>query len=71
MLEQKPIELTKDTLFKLSRPNRDVKSAITDKTVKGILHTEKTSVDAKTERLKAARLERDSKVRFGKAKPVR
>ncbi|MBB4095286.1 hypothetical protein HGG72_16840 [Ochrobactrum pecoris] len=61
MLEQKPIELTEDTLSKISRPHRDAKSAITDKTVKRILHTEKVAVDAKTERLKAARLERDSK----------
>ncbi|KXO74930.1 hypothetical protein [Brucella anthropi] len=59
MLEQKPAGLTEDTLFKKPLSRMEAKSAITDKTAKAILKHEKAAVDAKTERLKAARLERD------------
>lgn len=60
MLEQKPVEFTKDTLFKIPQSRMEAKSAITDKTAKAILKIEKAAVDAKTERLRAARLERNN-----------
>ncbi|WP_247997461.1 hypothetical protein [Brucella tritici] len=59
MLEQKSAGLTEDTLFKKPLSRMEAKSAITDKTAKAILKHEKAVVDAKTERLKAARLEHD------------
>ncbi|MFQ0813718.1 hypothetical protein AVM02_00240 [Brucella anthropi] len=58
MLERKPVELNRDTLFKKPMSRMETKSAITDKTAKAILETEKAAVDAKTQRLRAARLER-------------
>lgn len=58
MLERKPVELNRDTLFKKPLSRMEAKSAITDKTAKAILETEKAAVDAKTQRLRAARLER-------------
>jgi len=57
MLEEKSTELTKDTLFKRPLSRMEAKNAITDKTAKAILETEKAAVVAKTERLRAARLE--------------
>ncbi|WP_139976719.1 MULTISPECIES: hypothetical protein [Brucella/Ochrobactrum group] len=59
MLEPKSSALTKDTLFKKPLSRMEAKSAITDKTAKAILQTEKAAVDAKTERLRAARLEQN------------
>lgn len=52
-------ELTKETLFKQPLTRMETKNAVTDKTAKGILDNERAAVDAKTERLRAARLERD------------
>ncbi|WP_343312661.1 hypothetical protein AAIB41_07370 [Brucella sp. BE17] len=51
--------LTKDTLFKPNLSRMEAKKAATDKTAKAILIQEKTAIDAKTERLKAARIARD------------
>ncbi|MBN9046626.1 MAG: hypothetical protein J0H18_13320 [Rhizobiales bacterium] len=51
--------LTKDTLFKKPMSRMEAKSAETDRTAKAILSQEKAAVDAKTERLKIARLERN------------
>ncbi|MBB4092363.1 hypothetical protein HGG72_19175 [Ochrobactrum pecoris] len=59
MLEEKSAGLTKDTLFKKPLSRMEAKSAVTDQTARAILQHEKAVVDAKTERLKAARLERD------------
>ncbi len=45
-----------------SRPNLtriETKNAITDKTAKAILETERLAVEAKTERLRAARLKHE------------
>ncbi len=53
--------LTKDTLFKPNLSRMEAKTAATDKTAKAILNQEKTAVDAKTERLRAARIARDQK----------
>lgn len=53
--------LTKDTLFKPNLSRMEAKTAATDKTAKAILTQEKTAVDAKTERLRAARIARDQK----------
>jgi len=50
-------EPTKETLFKQPRTRMETKNAVTDKTAKGIL--ERAAVDAKTVRLRAARLERE------------
>lgn len=52
-------EPTKETLFKQPRTRMETKNAVTDKTAKAILEKERAAVDAKTERLRAARLERD------------
>ncbi|MCR8490960.1 hypothetical protein ABDF71_22995 [Ochrobactrum sp. WV_118_8] len=57
MLEAKSTELTKDTLFKKPLSRTEAKNAITDNAAKAILETEKAAIDAKTERLRAARLE--------------
>ena len=51
--------LTKDTLFKPNPSRIDAKNATTDKAAKAIMKTERDAVDAKTARLRAARLERD------------
>lgn len=51
--------LTKDTLFKPNLSRMEAKTAATDKTAKAILIQEKTVVDAKTERLRAARIAHD------------
>ena len=53
--------LTKDTLFKPNLSRMEAKTAATDKTAKAILTQEKTAVDAKTVRLRAARIARDQK----------
>ncbi|KAB2671383.1 hypothetical protein F9K85_21995 [Brucella tritici] len=53
------LTLTKDTLFKPDLSRMEAKKAATDKTAKAILIQEKTVVDAKTERLRAARIARD------------
>ncbi|MBB5700702.1 hypothetical protein FHS76_000545 [Ochrobactrum daejeonense] len=52
-------ELTKETLFKHPLTRIETKSAITDKKAKVILENERSAVDAKTARLRSARLERD------------
>lgn len=51
--------LTKETLFKQPLSRMETKHAVTDKTAKTILEREKAAVNAKTERLRAARLERE------------
>ncbi len=51
-------EPTKETIFKQPRTRMETKNAVTDKTAKGILENERAAVDAKTARLRAARLER-------------
>ncbi len=51
--------LTKDTLFKPNLSRMEAKKATTDHTAKAILFQEKTAIDAKTERLRAARIARD------------
>ena len=51
--------LTKETLFKQPLSRMETKNAVTDKTAKTILEREKAAVNAKTERLRAARLERE------------
>ncbi|WP_167377069.1 hypothetical protein [Brucella pituitosa] len=51
------IELTKDTLFKPLR--MEAQKSATDKTAKAISSREKTVTDAKTLRLKTARIARD------------
>jgi hypothetical protein len=52
-------ELNKDTLFKPNLSRMEAQKAATDKTAKAILSQEKTVKDAKTQRLKAARIARD------------
>ncbi|NKC05056.1 hypothetical protein [Brucella haematophila] len=52
-------EATKETLFKQPLTRMETKNATTDKTAKAILEKERAAIDAKTERLRAARLERD------------
>ncbi|WP_226622554.1 hypothetical protein [Brucella anthropi] len=52
-------EPTKETLFKQPRTRMETKNAATDKTAKGILENERAAVDAKTARLRAARLEQE------------
>ncbi len=52
-------ELTKDTLFKPALSRMEAQKAATDKTAKAILKQEKSVTDAKTQRLKAARIARD------------
>lgn len=51
--------LTKDTLFKPNLSRMEAQKAATDKTAKAILNQEKMVIDAKTERLRAARIARD------------
>ncbi len=53
-------EYTKDTLFKRLNTNPDVLKSRTDHTAKSILNEEKTASSAKTDRLRAARIARDS-----------
>jgi len=52
-------ELNKDTLFKPNLSRMEAQKAATDKTAKAILSQEKSVKDAKTQRLKAARIARD------------
>lgn len=49
--------LTKDTLFKPNHSRMEAKNATTDKAAKAIMKTERDAVDAKTARLRAARLD--------------
>jgi len=53
-------EYTKDTLFKRLNTNPEVLKSRTDHTAKSILNEEKTASSAKTDRLRAARIARDS-----------
>jgi len=51
--------LTKDTLFKPNPSRMEAKTATTDKAAKAILQSERDGVDAKTARLRAARLKQE------------
>ena len=51
--------LTKDTLFKPNPSRMEAKTATTDKAAKAIMQSERDAVDAKTARLRAARLKRE------------
>ncbi|GAA5628221.1 hypothetical protein Brsp05_03517 [Brucella sp. NBRC 12953] len=53
------IELTKDTLFKPLLSRMEAQKSASDKTAKAISSREKTVTDAKTLRLKTARIARD------------
>lgn len=55
------IELTKDTLFKPLLSRMEAQKSASDKTAKAISSREKTVTDAKTLRLKTARIARDQK----------
>jgi len=59
MLEQKTVALTKDTLFKRPLTRMEARNATTDEAAKTILQREKAEADAKTQRLRAARLARE------------
>lgn len=61
--------LTKDTLFKRPLSRMEAKSAETDRTARAILSQEKAAVDAKTERLRIARLKREQETQ-AKARAV-
>ncbi|APX69454.1 hypothetical protein IB024_09860 [Brucella sp. 6810] len=56
MYQDKESGFNKVTLFKPNLSRMEAKSAVTDKTAKAILDTERAAVEAKTERLRAARL---------------
>lgn len=58
MTDQK---FTKETLFKPSLSRGEIQKAVTDRTAKAILSQEKLAMDAKTERLRAARLAQHQK----------
>lgn len=51
--------LTKDTLFKPNPSRMEARNAVTDKTAKAILQKEHDDMETKTQRLRAARLNRD------------
>ncbi|WP_167377078.1 hypothetical protein [Brucella pituitosa] len=51
----------KNTLFKPVLSRMEAQKAATDKTAKAILIQERNVIDAKTQRLKAARIARDQK----------
>ncbi|MBV2143355.1 hypothetical protein KUG47_07575 [Falsochrobactrum sp. TDYN1] len=57
MQEQSGRGLNKDSLFKKPLSRTETKNAETDRVAKAILLNEKAAADAKTKRLKAARLE--------------
>lgn len=59
MSDNEKENLTKDTLFKSNPSRMETKNATTDKAAKAILQSERDAVDAKTARLRAARLSRD------------
>lgn len=59
MSDNEKENLTKDTLFKSNPSRMETKNATTDKAAKAILQSERDAVDAKTARLRAARLNRD------------
>ncbi|MBC2885680.1 hypothetical protein H7Q97_09695 [Ochrobactrum sp. CM-21-5] len=59
MSEQKSAVPTKDTLFKKPLSRMEAKNAVTDTAAKSIIQRERAAVDAKTERLRAARLARE------------
>lgn len=50
---------TKDSIFKPNLSRMEAQKAATDRSAKAILSAEKSAVDAKTLRLRAARLARD------------
>ncbi|MEN3602314.1 hypothetical protein ABC473_11615 [Brucella abortus] len=56
MYQDKESGFNKVTLFKPNLSRMEAKSAVTYKTAKAILDTERAAVEAKTERLRAARL---------------
>jgi len=53
-------EYTKDTLFKRLNTHPEMLKSRTDHTAKSILNEEKNAASAKTDRLRAARIARDS-----------
>ncbi len=53
-------EYTKDTLFKRLNKHPEVLKSRIDHTAKSILNEEKSATSAKTDRLRAARIARDS-----------
>nr|WP_318580348.1 hypothetical protein [Ochrobactrum sp. AN78] len=53
-------EYTKDTLFKPLTMRPEMLKSRTDRTAKAIVNEEKTAVSVKTDRLRAARVARDS-----------
>lgn len=53
-------EYTKDTLFKPINTRPEMQKSRTDHTAKAILNEEKSAASAKTDRLRAARIARDS-----------
>ncbi|HWT61889.1 MAG TPA: hypothetical protein VN150_04800 [Ochrobactrum sp.] len=59
MSDNEKEHLTKDTLFKSNPSRMEAKNATTDKAARAILQSERDAVDAKTARLRAARLSRD------------
>ncbi|WP_163271287.1 hypothetical protein [Chelativorans alearense] len=52
--------ITKDTLFRPTRPNAATKADITDRTARAIIDAEAARREAKTERLRQARLEMEA-----------
>lgn len=59
MPEQKTAEPTRDTLFKPAPSRMEARNITTDKAARAIIDSEKTATDAKTRRLREARLERE------------
>ncbi|WP_159586595.1 hypothetical protein [Chelativorans xinjiangense] len=53
--------ITKDTLFRPTRPNAATKADITDRTARAIIDAEAARREAKTERLRQARLEMEAR----------
>ncbi|MCT7375215.1 hypothetical protein [Chelativorans salis] len=58
--------ITKDTLFPPTKPNAATKAEITNRTARAIIDAEAARRDAKTERLRQARLEMEA----GQPKPA-
>ncbi len=63
--------LTRDTLFKPNRSKAETKADITDRTARGIMDSEAAKREAKTERLRAARLAAEEAAPAPVAAPTR